>query len=95
MPVWSSPFVRTGLATNPVAMEKLDAAPWPDESTAMPLEVSAGSLVVFHGLLPHYSAANRSAQSRHAYTLHVTDARAAYSPRNWLQRGTALPVRGF
>jgi phytanoyl-CoA hydroxylase len=51
--------------------------------------------VVFHGLLPHYSAANRSAHSRHAYTLHVTDQASVYSPANWLQRGANLPVRGF
>ena len=93
-------FVRTGAihtgdARSPVAMEKLSATPWPDASTAIPMEVSAGSLIVFHGLLPHYSAPNRSAHSRHAYTLHVTDGRSAYSPRNWLQRGPALPVRGF
>jgi hypothetical protein len=33
-----------------VRVEKLDAAPWPDDSTAVPLEVKAGSLVCFHGL---------------------------------------------
>jgi phytanoyl-CoA hydroxylase len=48
-----------------------------------------------HGLLPHYSAPNRSATSRHAYTLHVTDARARYDPRNWLQRPANFPARGF
>jgi phytanoyl-CoA hydroxylase len=57
--------------------------------------VSAGTLVVFHGLLPHASGPNRSPQSRLAYTLHVTDGTAMYSPLNWLQRGQALPVRGF
>ena len=88
-------FVQTGQPANPVAMEKLDATPWPDVSTAVPLEVDAGSLVVLHGLLPHYSAANPSTHSRHAYTLHVTDGRAAYSPRNWLQRSAAMAVRGF
>ncbi len=31
------------------------------------------TLVVLHGLLPHYSAPKRSAVSRMAYTLHVTD----------------------
>ncbi len=82
-------------AISPVAMEKLDATPWPSQASAVPLEVAAGALIVFHGLLPHYSAANRSAQSRHAYTLHATDGRAAYSARNWLQRGTAMPVKGF
>lgn len=85
-------FVRAG---DGVRMEKLDATPWPDQTTAVPLEVKAGTLVVFHGLLPHYSAPNRSAHSRHAYTLHVTDARTAYAPTNWIQRGADLPVRGF
>jgi phytanoyl-CoA hydroxylase len=51
--------------------------------------------VVFHGLLPHGSAANRSARSRMACTLHVTDGTAAYSARNWMQRDSGLPVRGF
>ena len=85
-------FVQHGSGAR---MEKLDATPWPDTRSAVPLEVAAGTLVVFHGLLPHYSAANRSTQSRHAYTLHVTDAGSAYSPANWLQRGPGLPVRGF
>lgn len=77
------------------AMEKLDRTPWPTEATAVPVEVEAGALLVFDGLLPHYSAPNRSPVSRHAYTLHVTDGRAAYSPLNWLQRGPEFPVRGF
>jgi phytanoyl-CoA hydroxylase len=85
-------FVRSG---DVVTMEKLDATPWPDSRTAVPLEVKAGTLVVFHGLLPHYSAPNRSAHSRHAYTLHVTDGCSAYAPTNWLQRGPDFPVRGF
>ena len=76
-------------------MDKLDSTPWPDDSTAVPLEAKAGDLVCFHGLLPHYSAPNRSPVSRHAFTLHVTDARTAYSPRNWIQRDGSLPVRGF
>jgi phytanoyl-CoA hydroxylase len=78
-----------------VKMEKLDSTPWPDDSTAVPLACQAGSLVCFHGLLPHYSAPNRSPVSRHAYTLHVTDGRSTYSPHNWIQRDAALPVRGF
>lgn len=85
-------FVREG---NRVCMEKLDATPWPDARSAIPLEVAAGTLLVFHGLLPHYSAPNRSASSRHAYTLHVTDGQARYSPANWLQRDGGLPLRGF
>ena len=76
-------------------MTPLDTTPWPDAADSLALEVSAGSLVVFHGLLPHASSANRSAHSRMAYTLHVTDGCCAYSPRNWLQRTAQDPARGF
>jgi phytanoyl-CoA hydroxylase len=85
-------FVRND---DKIRMEKLDATPWPDDSVAVPLEARAGSLVCFHGLLPHYSAPNRSPVSRHAYTLHATDGRTVYSPGNWIQRDAALPARGF
>ncbi len=85
-------FVREGDA---VRMEPLDTTPWPDCSSAVPVEAEAGTLVVFHGLLPHWSAPNRSDRSRHAYTLHATDGRAAYARHNWLQRGAGLPLRGF
>ena len=100
--VWAEPgghrgplrerFLRDG---DKVRMEKLDATPWPDNGTAVPLEAKAGSLVIFHGLLPHYSAPNRSPVSRHAYTLHATDGASAYSKHNWIQRDASLPVRGF
>ena len=85
-------FVRSG---DLVRMEALDDTPWPDDRSALPIEVAAGALVVFHGLLPHYSAPNRSAISRHAYTLHATSALTPYAPGNWLQRDHTLPVRGF
>lgn len=76
-------------------MLPLDGTPWPGAGQARPLPVPAGTLVVLHGLLPHYSAPNRSALSRMAYTLHVVDGQARYSPRNWLQRGPQCPLRGF
>lgn len=85
-------FVRNG---DDIRMEKLDDTPWPDDSVAVPLEAKAGSLVCLHGLLPHYSAPNRSAVSRHAYTLHATDGRTEYSKQNWIQRDAAFPARGF
>lgn len=85
-------FVRQG---DDIKMETLDSMPWPDDSSAVPLEAKAGSLVCFHGLLPHYSAPNRSPVSRHAYTLHATDGTTAYSPHNWIQRDASFPVRGF
>ncbi|MDQ2822013.1 MAG: phytanoyl-CoA dioxygenase family protein [Pseudomonadota bacterium] len=85
-------FLRDGDA---ITMEKRDATPWPADSTAVPLEAKAGTLICFHGLLPHYSAPNRSPVSRHAFTLHATDADTAYSPKNWIQRDDAMPARGF
>ena len=85
-------FRRAG---DQVRKEVLDATPWPSGSAVRPLPVAAGTLVCFHGLLPHYSAPNRSPRSRHAYTLHVTDARCAWAADNWLQRDGTLPLRGF
>ena len=85
-------FLRDG---DRITMEKLDATAWPIDGTAVPIEAAAGTLVCFHGLLPHYSAPNRSPVSRHAFTLHATDAGTVYSPRNWIQRDASLPVRGF
>ncbi len=76
-------------------LETLDTTPWPALEEAQPVEVEAGTLVVMHGRLPHYSAPNRSATSRQAYTLHFVDGRAEYAATNWLQRGPAFPVRGF
>ena len=71
----------------------LDARPL-DESGLLPLEVPAGTLIVLHGLLPHRSDANRSARSRHAYSVHLVEKDAHYPQDNWLQRPT-LPARGF
>jgi phytanoyl-CoA hydroxylase len=75
---------------------ELDPTPLPTPPDELvPLEVPTGTLVVLHGLLPHWSGPNRSDLSRHAYTLHVIDGRAAYPASNWLQRGPDLPLRGF
>jgi len=85
-------FVREG---ERLRLEVLDRTPWPANAAAVPLPCEAGTLVVFHGLLPHYSAPNRSARRRLAYTLHATDGRSAYAPTNWLQRPASFPPRGF
>ena len=74
--------------------ELLDPTPWPEHGWEA-LEVPAGTLVAFDGLLPHRSAANRSSRSRCAYTLHVISAAAEYSPDNWLRRPLDMPLRGF
>ena len=74
--------------------EVLDEAPF-DLAAGRPLEVPKGTMIVLHGLLPHWSAPNRSPRSRHAYTLHVIDGLARYLADNWLQRPPELPLRGF
>lgn len=76
------------------AFEVVDDRPLPQDGM-VPLPASKGSCIVLHGLLPHYSGANRSARSRQAYSLHVIDAGASYRADNWLQRGADLPLRGF
>ena len=75
-------------------LDVLDASPF-DESQRVCLEVKKGSLIVLDGLVPHMSEANRSAVSRHAYTLHVVGGGSAYPETNWLQRGPSMPARGF
>jgi len=86
-----SRFVRHGDNTE---MTELDPTPLPTDGL-VPLEVERGSLVVLHGLLPHWSAPNRSQTSRHAYALHVIDGETTYGRDNWLQRAEDMPLRGF
>jgi phytanoyl-CoA hydroxylase len=84
-----SRWVRAGQGMKFVV---LDEEPW-DEKRLKPLEASKGSLIVLNGLLPHRSFENKSAKSRHAYTLHLIRKGAKYPKENWLQR--ELPLRGF
>ncbi len=77
-----------------VTFDEFDPTPFP-ESGIVPLEVPRGTLIVLHGALPHLSGPNRSARSRHAYTLHVIDGACDYPADNWLQRDPAMPARGF
>jgi phytanoyl-CoA hydroxylase len=74
--------------------QTFDREPWPEDEL-IPLEVSKGSLILLHGLLPHRSLENRSDHSRHAYTLHLIPADASYPADNWLQRSATMPFRGF
>jgi phytanoyl-CoA hydroxylase len=67
-------------------LTELDKTPWPNENEALPVEVSAGSVVIFHDHMPHYSSQNLSEHSRHAFTLHVAEKSARWSGQNWLQR---------
>ena len=72
----------------------LDPTPY-NHGDLVPMEAEAGTLIAFHGCLPHWSGANTSHRPRLAYTLHVIDGMAHYRADNWLQRGADLPLRGF
>lgn len=67
-------------------LTELDKTPWPHPTEALAVEVSAGSVVIFHDHMPHYSSKNRSEYSRHAFTLHVGEKSANWAGENWLQR---------
>ena len=71
-------------------LKTLHDMPWPDDDNAKPLVVKKGTLVVFNGLLPHFSAPNLSDKSRHAFTLHITCANTKYAKQNWLQAEPSL-----
>jgi phytanoyl-CoA hydroxylase len=89
-------FKRTGTMTDGdgTVFETLDATPLPaPPHDLVPLEVPAGTLVVLNGLLPHWSDANRSSRSRHAYTVHCISAAAHYPAWNWLRRTADFPLR--
>lgn len=81
-------------AAGGMEFDVFDSTPWPEEKL-VPLEVTKGTLIVLNGLLPHKSLANRSAKSRHAYTLHVIGNDCRYPETNWLQRAQDMPLRGF
>jgi len=68
-----------------VSLDRVDPTPWSSVEDSVSLPVRAGTLVCFHGRLPHYSEVNRSPQSRHAYTLHITCETSRYSDKNWIQ----------
>lgn len=85
-----SRFVRHGDTTT---TEVFDSTPYPiDQAVAVPAK--RGTLVLLHGLLPHWSDVNTSDRPRQAYTLHVVDGAATWDQDNWLQRPT-MAFAGF
>ncbi len=88
-------FQRVGGDEDGTRFEILDDRPLPDPTELVPLEVAAGTMVVLHGLLPHWSDVNRSPRSRHAYSVHCIAAGAEYPAWNWLQRPASLPLRSL
>jgi phytanoyl-CoA hydroxylase len=61
--------------------------------SAVPLECKAGSLVILHGSLVHFSHQNKSEFPRPAYAFHVVDGECEWSADNWLQRSPDMPFR--
>ncbi len=91
-------FKRAGTAVHDdsagTVFVELDPTPLPSPPDELvPIEVPAGTLVVLHGLLPHWSDINRSPKSRHAYSVHCISAAADYPSWNWLQRPASMPLR--
>ncbi|RLV60064.1 phytanoyl-CoA dioxygenase family protein [Parashewanella curva] len=78
---------------NKLESEQLDNAPFSE--LTLPLEVKQGSLIAFHGRLPHASCANVSDKSRYAYAMHIINGDCHYPEDNWLKRSDELPLRGF
>ncbi len=65
--------------------------PWPGDKEGLALQVPAGSVVIFSDHMPHYSSANHSDASRHAFTMHFAEASAHWPEVNWLQRRQLPP----
>jgi phytanoyl-CoA hydroxylase len=59
----------------------------PDPGAAVPVPVSRGSVIFFHGLLYHGSGPNRSDRPRRAYAVHYAAAASRWLPTNWIDGG--------
>ena len=100
--LWALPGSHTApiarrFARTPGGGVGFDAPPadW-DLSAGVPLPAAAGTLVLLHGSLVHWSAPNTSARSRHAFTVHVVEGQgAAWLDDNWLQRPSDMPFVPF
>ena len=92
-----SQFKRAGATDDDgTTFDVLDARPLPTPpDDLVPIEATAGTLVLLHGLLPHWSDVNHSTRSRHAYTVHCISASADYPAWNWLQRPSDMPLRSL
>uniref|UniRef100_M4C505 Fe2OG dioxygenase domain-containing protein n=1 Tax=Hyaloperonospora arabidopsidis (strain Emoy2) TaxID=559515 RepID=M4C505_HYAAE len=65
-----------------------------DLSKSQPLLTKKGDLVLLHSAFVHYSNANRSLQSRHAYSIHVVESHNVdYARDNWLQPTGNAPFK--
>lgn len=86
-------FRRSAAGTGTEFEPQEEGAPLPTAG-AVPLLTGAGSLVLLHHAVVHFSNANTSEISRYAYSIHVVEGSAGtvWSPENWLQRATPFPA---
>lgn len=65
-----------------------------DVSGSVPLDTKKGDLVLLHSAFVHFSNANSSPHSRHAYSIHVVESHnVAYPADNWLQTTGNVPFK--
>ncbi len=62
-----------------------------DPSLAVPIELPPGGLMIFHGLLPHETPANRSSLRRRALQFHYQSAATEIVPREEHRRRFVAP----
>jgi len=66
-----------------------------DMSAFIPVEVKEGALVLLHGAVWHMSYENKSAKSRHAYSVHFVEGSTQWDQANWLQRPKEDPFKSL
>lgn len=66
-----------------------------DCSNPVCLEATAGTVILLHGSLVHWSGPNVSDVSRSAYTLHIVEGELEWSEKNWIQRPSYFPFSNW
>ncbi|MES1909366.1 MAG: hypothetical protein MHM6MM_002117 [Cercozoa sp. M6MM] len=74
--------------------EPAEVAPLPTEPSVA-LEADPGDVVLLHGRVVHFSAANTSDVPRHSFTVHTIEGGAHYPRDNWLQNRDGSPFAPF
>ncbi|DAZ96871.1 TPA: hypothetical protein N0F65_008832 [Lagenidium giganteum] len=65
-----------------------------DTSKSVPIETKKGDLVLLHNAFVHFSNANKSNKSRHAFAVHIVESKnVKYPADNWLQNTDNKPFK--
>ncbi|TMW68910.1 hypothetical protein Poli38472_001066 [Pythium oligandrum] len=87
----TSPEQQAAGETNLLETVPATAEPF-DISQSVPIETKKGDMVLLHNAFVHYSMANTSPKSRHAYSVHIVESRnVTYPADNWLQNTDFKP----